>query len=284
MGFCLIVGVVWNTARKLLFHRETRANTWSLCNAYTPTLALSSFSVTYNSGSLLFLPHYFWKKSLFKKKKRKSHFIIIREARTFQSLILQSTLKIPTRKRRMRKLEGAKAGSGVISGDMRLGGRQNSNNLHEGERPICPCVVVLPVLLAPSALCWLLPRGASSFFPCYVWIHLSPFPKDRTWSGLINEITNLVFLMPSKYSQSPSDNPQDGESLWEHQPAPEGSRRQPDPAAARLTECTLSFLETKGIKPLYKSLCRKSFFVYFPRLMVCDSSCFIYGEIIWPHD
>lgn len=71
MGFCLIVGEIWSTARKVLFHRETCANTCSLCNAYATTLTLSCFAVMYNSASLLFLPRYFGKKSLFWGKKER---------------------------------------------------------------------------------------------------------------------------------------------------------------------------------------------------------------------
>ena len=110
--------------RKPRFHRDTCANTCSLRNAYAPTLTLLSFSVTYNLGSLLFLRHYFGNNHWFwgekKKEKTPKHFIIIRETRAAQSLILQSTLKIPTRNHHVRKPEGARAGSAVISGDMRL--------------------------------------------------------------------------------------------------------------------------------------------------------------------
>lgn len=49
-----------------------RASTCSLCNAYAPTLTLSSVSVTYNSGSLLFLPHYFGKKITALEKKKEA--------------------------------------------------------------------------------------------------------------------------------------------------------------------------------------------------------------------
>lgn len=48
------------------------------------------------------------------KKFKKQHFVTVREAETFQSLTLQSTLEIPTRKHHMRQLEGTKTGLGVI--------------------------------------------------------------------------------------------------------------------------------------------------------------------------
>lgn len=53
------------------------------------------------------------------------HVVTVREAETFQSLTLQSTLYIPTRKHHMRQLEGTKTGLGVI---LELQGKQNSNN------------------------------------------------------------------------------------------------------------------------------------------------------------
>lgn len=120
MVFCLIVQS--EALQGNCCFKGRRASTCSLCNAYAPTLALSSVSVTYNSGSLLFLPCYFGKKitALEKKKPFYNH----QGGQTFSKL--QSILKILTRKHLVRKLEGAKAGSGVISGNMRLQGRQNS--------------------------------------------------------------------------------------------------------------------------------------------------------------
>lgn len=142
---------------------------------------------------------------------------------------------------KIRKLEGDGLIQSSFSGYETLR-KRNSNNPHEGESPIGPHVVVLPVLLAPSALWPSLPRAASSFFPCHVWIHLSPFPKDRMWSGSVDEITNLMFPNARQMLPEPIWVSQDGGSLG---------------------VTSLCHLDTKGIKSFHRSFCRKSWFCLF---------------------
>lgn len=116
-------GVVWGNARNCCF-TGTQANTSSLWNACAPTLTLSSCSVMYSSGSLLWKKRYYFGKKDFiilgkkntppPKKKTKTHkkhqnktknhcfgggvgkvpFYNCQEGQNFQSLILQSILKI----------------------------------------------------------------------------------------------------------------------------------------------------------------------------------------------
>lgn len=132
-------------------------------------------------GFITFSSPLFWEKkkiTIFAKRLH-HHVIIIKEARPFRNLILQEHFENSNQKtfmRNWRKQELVKKSFLKILEFEKT----NSNNLHEWERPIGPYFVVLPVLLAPSALCQSLPAGASSFFPCYFWIHLFQFPKDRT--------------------------------------------------------------------------------------------------------
>lgn len=176
MVFChLVVGVVWSTARKVLFHRDMCKHmllVQCLCSHIHPQFFLS--------GSLLFLPLYFGRKKITVFAKRlHHHVIIIREARPFRNLILQEHFENSNQKTFMRNWRRQEL---VKKSFLKIWEfeKTNSNNLHEWERSIGPYFVVLPVLLAPSALCQSLPAGASSFFPCYFWIHLFQFPKDRT--------------------------------------------------------------------------------------------------------
>lgn len=187
-------------------------------------------------------------------------------------------MEIPTRKHHMRQLEGNKAGLGVISWDIRLQGKQNSNNLWERQRPI-----VLPALLAPSTLWLLLPRETSSFFTGYFSIHFFPFPKFpftsqwipftsfhfhfhsflRMRSGSINKITKLRFpntkqTLPEPIWQCPGWEDPFGNSSWHQRGAGDGQTQQQQGRPS-----ILSPLETEGIKSLYKTLCRKSYFHLF---------------------
>lgn len=264
MVFCLIVQSEARQGNCCFTGR--RASTCSLCNAYAPMLTLSSVSVTYNSGSLLFLPHYFGKKITAlggEKKKKKSHFIIIREARPFQSFrafwkfspenILWGNWKEP------RLVQESFLGIWDLKED-KIAWRRKAY------WSSCCCsscssgsISSLPVL----------PRGASSFFPCYFWIHLFPFPKDVTWSqspSMKQQIS--CFLMPRKYSQSPSDNRRDGGSRWEHQPAPGGAGDGQTPQQQGWQSTLSLFLRLRELS-LFTNLCVDNLiFVDFPRLMV----------------
>lgn len=236
-----------------------RASTCSLCNAYAPMLTLSSVSVTYNSGSLLFLPHYFGKKITALEKKKKKPFYNHQGGQTFSKL--QSILKILTRKHLVKKLKGAKAGSGVISGNMRLEGRQNSVK-EKG---------LLVLMLLFFLFFWLHQLSASPAQRSFLILSLlflnPPLSISKRWnvkwSQSISETTNLVFpnasqILPEPVWQSP------GWRVALGTPAcAGGSRGWPDPAAARPAEHALSFLEAKRIKSFYKSLCRKSYFCWF---------------------
>lgn len=192
------------------------------------------------------------------KKKKKKPFYNHQGGQTFSKL--QSILKILTRKHLVRKLEGAKAGSGVISGNMRLEGRQNSVK-EKG---------LLVLMLLFFLFFWLhqLSAGpAQRSFLILSLLFLNPplsISKRRNVKPIpINETTNLVFpnasqILPEPVWQSP------GWRIALGTPACSGrGRRWPDPTAARLTEHALSVLEAKRIKSFYKSLCRQSYFCWF---------------------
>lgn len=83
--------------------------------------------------------------------------------------------------------------------------------------------------------------------------------------------------MPSKCSQSPSDNPQDGPGKT--------SLHRRGAGDTRLSGSPLSlFLRVRELSLFTNLYVENLIFVCFHRLMVCDSSCFLYAEIIWPHD
>lgn len=160
--------MVWSEALQELhvFQEETCANRCSLCNAYAPTLTLSSFSVTHNSGSLLFLPHYFGKQiTALGKRREKKPFYNCQGGQNCSKLNSSEHFENSHQKTSREETRGRRSWFRNHLWGYETLRKRHSSNLHEGERYIGPHIVVLPVLLAPSALCQSLPRGASSFFP-----------------------------------------------------------------------------------------------------------------------
>lgn len=76
------------------------------------------------------------------------------------------------------------------------------------------------------------------------------------------------FLMPRKYSQSPSDNRQDGGSRWEHQPAPGGAGDGQTPQQQGRQSTLSLFLRLRELSLFTNLYVENLIFVDFPRLMV----------------
>lgn len=138
------------------------------------------------------------KSLLWGEKKKKKPFYNHQGGQTFSKL--QSILKILTRKHLVRKLEGAKAGSGVISGNTRLEGRQNSVK-EKG---------LLVLMLLFFLFFWLhqLSAGpAQRSFLILSLLFLNPplsISKRRNVKPIpINETTNLVFPNASQILPEP---------------------------------------------------------------------------------
>lgn len=200
------------------------------------------------------------------------HFVTVREAETFQSLNLQSTLEILTRKHHLRQLEGTKAGLRVISWDIKLQGKQNSVRRTKAYCSSCSS--------GSSALWLFLPKGASSFFLSYFSIHFFPSQKDRMWSGSTNKIINLRFPKPSKHCWSPSDNGQDWRIPLGTPAGTRGEQEMTRPSSSKADRALCLLLRLRELSLFTKLYVENLVFICFPRLMGCDSSCFIYGEMI----